>query len=71
MTAYREFAEKKAIDIGSFYADSSKFARATGWSPEVGLRDGLARTIVFYRQYFDRYVDAPPPAPASGQAASA
>src|SRR5476651_2495934 len=38
-------AEKKAIDIGSFYADSSKFSRATGWSPTVSLREGLARTI--------------------------
>ena len=24
-------ADKKAIDIGSFYADSTKFKRATGW----------------------------------------
>ena len=63
-------ADKKAIDIGSFYADSSKFARVTGWAPTVNLRDGLARTIAFYRQYFDHYVDAPTLPPASGQAAS-
>jgi UDP-glucose 4-epimerase len=50
-------AEKKAIDIGDFYADSSKFRRLTGWAPMVGLRDGLARTISYYRQHFDRYVD--------------
>ena len=29
--------EKKAIDIGSFYADSTKFARATDWTPSVPL----------------------------------
>ncbi len=34
--------EKKAIDIGSFYADSSKFHAATGWTPGVRLREGLA-----------------------------
>jgi UDP-glucose 4-epimerase len=50
-------ADKKAIDIGDFYADSSKFMRATGWTPTVSLRDGLCRTVEYYRQYFDRYID--------------
>jgi UDP-glucose 4-epimerase len=55
--------EKKRIDIGSFYSDSSKIRRTVGWSPQVGLRDGLARTIAYYRQHFAHYVDdvsAPP-----------
>jgi len=51
--------EKKAIDIGDFYADSTKFTRATGWTPTVKLADGLRRTVTFYREHFDRYVDAP------------
>lgn len=50
-------AEKKAIDIGDFYADSSKFRRLTGWAPTVALREGLTRTINYYRQHFDHYVD--------------
>ena len=50
-------AAQKAIDIGSFYADSSKFSRTTGWTPCVSLADGLARTVAFYRQHFDHYVD--------------
>lgn len=50
-------AERQAIDIGSFHADSSKFARATGWRPAVGLREGLMRTIAFYRRHLDKYVD--------------
>ena len=49
--------EKKAIDIGSFYADSKKFNRTTGWSATVPVPDGLRRTVAFYRQHFDRYVD--------------
>src|SRR6478735_10291540 len=36
-------AEKKAIDIGSFYADSSKLTSTTGWTPTVSLDDGLRR----------------------------
>jgi UDP-glucose 4-epimerase len=50
-------ADKKAIDIGSFYADSTKFKETTGWTPTVNMREGLSRTIAFYRQHFDRYVD--------------
>jgi UDP-glucose 4-epimerase len=55
-------AEKKAIDIGSFYADSTKFKTATGWRPRVTLEDGLRRTIAFYREYLCEYV------PNGGQA---
>ena len=51
-------AEKKAIDIGSFYSDSSKFAAATGWRPRVALREGFGRTIDFYRANLPRYVEA-------------
>jgi UDP-glucose 4-epimerase len=49
-------AEKKAIDIGDFYADSTKFRRLTGWTTTVGLEDGLRQTIAFYRKHFDEYV---------------
>lgn len=49
--------EKKRIDIGNFYADSSKFKKTTGWAPSVALPEGLTRTIAFYRAHFDRYVD--------------
>jgi UDP-glucose 4-epimerase len=50
--------DKKIIDIGSFYADSTRFMKATGWKPTVSLADGLTRTVDFYRQHFSRYVDA-------------
>jgi UDP-glucose 4-epimerase len=51
-------ADKKAIDIGSFYADSTKFKDATGWRPTVTLEDGLRRTTVFYRAHLCEYVPA-------------
>jgi UDP-glucose 4-epimerase len=50
-------AEKKAIDIGSFYADSGKLTRTTGWTPTVALEDGLRRAIEFYRANLTHYVD--------------
>jgi UDP-glucose 4-epimerase len=50
-------AEKKAIDIGSFYADSSRFRAATGWEPRVGLREGLERTVAYYRQHLQHYLE--------------
>jgi UDP-glucose 4-epimerase len=56
--------DKKAIDIGSFYADSSKFSAATEWRPRVPLRDGLARAVEFYREHLDKYLDLPAGAPA-------
>ncbi|MCX6545550.1 MAG: NAD-dependent epimerase/dehydratase family protein [Acidobacteria bacterium] len=56
-------AEKKAIDIGSFYADSSRFTTATGWRPRVGLREGLARTVAFYREHLAKYLEPAPHAP--------
>jgi UDP-glucose 4-epimerase len=49
--------EKKAIDIGSFYADSSRFRDRTGWAPAVRLREGLAQTLAFYRAHYAAYVD--------------
>jgi UDP-glucose 4-epimerase len=37
------------IDIGSFRADHAKAKAVLGWEPTVGLRDGIARTLAFYR----------------------
>ena len=49
--------EKKQIDIGSFYSDSSKFSAATGWKPAVNLREGLRRTVEFYRANLPQYLE--------------
>ena len=56
--------DKKAIDIGSFYADSSRFMRQTGWAARVPLHEGLRRAVAYYREHLPRYVDAPAGAPA-------
>ena len=49
--------DKKKIDIGSFYADSTRFRAATGWQPAVDITEGLSRTMEFYRAHRKHYVD--------------
>ena len=48
--------ERKRIDIGDFYADTTKIRGTLGWAPRVRLREGLERTIDYYRQHRDRYL---------------
>ncbi len=48
--------DRKRIDIGDFYADTSLVRQALGWEPKVGLRDGLARTLDFYRAHQEHYL---------------
>jgi UDP-glucose 4-epimerase len=50
--------EKKAIDIGDFYADSTLIADTLGWRPVTTLRDGLTNTLAFYRLHLPHYVPA-------------
>ena len=52
-------ADKKRIDIGSFYSDSTKFRARVGWTPRIELREGLRRTIAFYREHMAEYIASP------------
>ena len=49
--------ERKAIDIGDYYSDFSLFRGETGWSPKVGLAEGLMRTLDYYRTEHPHYWD--------------
>jgi UDP-glucose 4-epimerase len=49
--------EKKRIDIGSFYSDSTRFQQRVGWTPQIGLREGLKRTLTYYRAHLAEYLD--------------
>jgi UDP-glucose 4-epimerase len=47
--------ERKAQEPGDFYSDISKIRRILGWEPGTSLRDGLAATVDYYRQYKAHY----------------
>ncbi len=50
--------ERKAIDIGDYYSDFGLIKRELGWKPKIGLREGLSRTLAFYRAHQHRYWDS-------------
>ena len=47
--------ERKRIDIGDYYGDYTKIRTELGWQPRIKLRDGIARTLEYYRQYKEHY----------------
>ncbi len=48
---------RKSIDIGSYYADWSRFRRDFGWKPSICFREGMTSTVAFYRRELDHYID--------------
>ncbi len=51
--------DRLAIDIGDYFADSSKLEQRLGWSPEVDLEEGLGRTLEYFRSRGGRYWEGP------------
>ncbi len=49
--------ERKSIDIGSYRADSSRFQHHFGWRARVSFQDGIRRSLAWYREHWDRYLD--------------
>jgi UDP-glucose 4-epimerase len=47
--------DRKAIDIGDYYADYRLIQGRLGWRPKVPLREGLRRTLEFYRHEREYY----------------
>jgi UDP-glucose 4-epimerase len=42
-------ADRDAIDIGSYFGESSKAKRILGWEPRTSFARGIERTLAFYR----------------------
>ena len=47
--------ERKAIDIGDYYANYYKVKHALGWQPRIKLREGIRRSLEYYRTHKDKY----------------
>jgi len=50
-------AERKAIDIGDYYADYRKIRSKLGWQPKISLKDGLKLTINYYQEFNKHYCE--------------
>jgi len=49
--------ERKAIDIGDYYGDSTRIEQALGWEAAVALEEGVERTLDYFRRHSGHYVD--------------
>ena len=53
----REFpADRRAIDIGDYYADFSKIRTQLGWEPKRTLRETIDRTLRYFREAMTHYL---------------
>ena len=53
----REFPEdRKKIDIGDYYSDFSFIKAKLGWEPRTLLKNGLEKTISFYKDNYRTYL---------------
>jgi len=47
---------RERIDIGNYCSDFTRIRDTLGWEPTVDLRDGLLRTLEFYRENLHHYL---------------
>jgi UDP-glucose 4-epimerase len=51
-------ADRYLVETGDYISDISRIQAATGWVPEVDLREGIERTVEFYRENKHQYWEA-------------
>ncbi|MSO90697.1 MAG: NAD-dependent epimerase/dehydratase family protein [Acetobacteraceae bacterium] len=49
-------ADRARIDIGSYHANDAAFRAAAGWAPQVGLEEGIRRSLDWYRSRLAAYL---------------
>ncbi len=47
--------ERYFVETGDFVADISRLREATGWAPPTSLREGIEKTVAYYRQHREQY----------------
>lgn len=50
--AIKEMQPMQAGDVYQTYADSSALAKVTGFTPNTSVKDGMHKTIVWFRNYY-------------------
>ena len=54
--AFTEFTkERKEVEPADYYTDVSKVRKVVGWTPKTDLKEGIKKTIEFYRKYKKEY----------------
>ena len=48
-------SDRKRIDIGDYVADYSLIRRELGWAPRIGLHEGLARSLEYFKMHRRHY----------------
>ena len=48
--------ERAAIEIGNYEVSIAKIRRELGWQPKVSLREGIEKTVAYYRQHLKHYL---------------
>jgi UDP-glucose 4-epimerase len=49
-------AERRAIDVGDYYADFSKIREQLGWEPKRSLRETIETTLRYFREALPHYL---------------
>ncbi|MDH7486177.1 MAG: NAD-dependent epimerase/dehydratase family protein [Anaerolineae bacterium] len=47
--------QRQRIDVGDVFSSYAKIEQTLGWRPRVPLREGLTRTIAYYRKHWHHY----------------
>lgn len=48
--------DRKKIDVGDYYADSSLITSELGWKPRTPIEEGLKRTLEYYSMHIAEYI---------------
>jgi nucleoside-diphosphate-sugar epimerase len=51
-------ADRYLVESGDYISDLSQIHAATGWAPETNLREGIEKTVAFYRENRHQYWEA-------------
>jgi UDP-glucose 4-epimerase len=48
--------DRRKIDIGDYYSNAHLIRNTLGWKPQVGLEEGLKRTLDYYSRHIQKYL---------------